>query len=591
MSSIAEPNGESIPSSIYYTTVFQFCKESFSRFSPMRLKIMQFSCIMRVRNSLTRNAGRERTDFMKVKRVFLIVLDSFGIGAMPDADKFGDRGCHTLASVSRSPLFHAPTMHEMGLGNIKGSAIAPVKHPTAAHARLKERSAGKDTVIGHWEIAGLVSDRPLPTYPNGFPTDLLDRIEKETGIGAICNLPYSGTQVIRDYGEEMMRSGKVIVYTSADSVYQVAAHEDVIPPEKLYEYCRTARRLLCNEHAVGRVIARPFIGDSPETFVRTANRHDFALDVPGTTMLDLLAAAGKEVIGVGKIGDIFNMRGITRTYPTGGNQEGMKITAELAKEDFEGLCFVNLVDFDMLYGHRRDPDGYARAISEFDAWLAGFLPCLSQDDVLMITADHGCDPCAGGTDHTREYVPLLVYSNAVHPCSLGERGGFCDIGATVCALLGADPSPLHGRSFDLALRTGCSAEDLLAQAEGARKRAYAPYSGFSVGAALLGKSGKIYLGCNIENAAFSPTICAERAAFAQAISAGEREFEAIAVVGGKGETVTDVTRPCGVCRQVMHEFCPPAFPIIMKNSRGAIEIVRLDALLPFGFDASSFSES
>lgn len=528
---------------------------------------------------------------MKTNRVFLIVLDSFGVGAMLDAARFGDEGCNTLRSVSQSPKLHAPILESLGLGNLAESALTPAEAPRAAYGRLSERSAGKDTVIGHWEIAGLVSPSPLPTYPNGFPKELMDEIAEATGIRAICNLPYSGTAVLRDYGEEMMKTGKVIVYTSADSVYQVAAHESVLPPEKLYEYCRTARRILQGEHAVGRVIARPFVGDSPDTFVRTSNRHDFALDVPGKTMLDLLSQAGKDVIGVGKIGDIFNQRGITKSYLSKSNEDGMRITSELAKEDFHGLCFVNLVDFDMKYGHRRDRDGYAEAISCFDSWLGGFLPGMKDGDVLILTADHGCDPCAGGTDHTRELVPLLIYGNGMRPIALGEREGFCDIAKTVCGLLQVDSEPLDGRDLSFALQTGYSEETLLNAATEVMGNAYAPYSGFCVGAALLGKSGKIYRGCNIENAAFSPTMCAERAAFAQAISAGEREFSAIAVVGGKQGNIKEFTRPCGVCRQVISEFCPPSFPILARDREGNIECRRLDEILPLSFGPGAFVDS
>ena len=294
---------------------------------------------------------------------------------------------------------------------------------------------GKDTTIGHWEIAGLVSKRPLPTYPNGFPQEVLDAFSAETGRGCLCNLPYSGTDVIRDYGEEQLKTGKWIVYTSADSVFQVAAHEELIPLEELYDACRKARKLLQGEHGVGRVIARPFVG-TPGSFQRTSNRHDYSLEPPGTTLLDALQKAGKASVGVGKIYDIFAGVGVSDHVYNKSNLNGMEHTLNYAKQDFEGLCFVNLVDFDMLYGHRRDIDGYAKALTEFDAWLPDLLEQLTEEDIVMITADHGCDPAyTATTDHTREYVPLLVLGKKVKPVNLGTRKSFADIAATVAELL------------------------------------------------------------------------------------------------------------------------------------------------------------
>lgn len=374
---------------------------------------------------------------MKTKRIFLIVLDSCGAGELPDAAEFGDAGTNTLRSCSRSPRFSIPTLHRMGLGNIPGlDFIGTVDAPLAAVGRLVERSRGKDTTTGHWEIAGVISEQPMPTYPEGFPPEVLDAFSAATGRGVLCNLPYSGTQVIHDYGREHVETGKLIVYTSADSVFQIAAHKSVVPLEQLYEYCRMARRILTGKHAVGRVIARPFEGEYP-SFVRTAERHDFSLEPTGTTVLDSLSAAGLDTIGVGKISDIFAGRGIGRSYPTHGNAEGMSITADIAKTDFNGLCFVNLVDFDMLYGHRRDVDGYAAALAEFDGWLDGFIRGMREDDVLMITADHGCDPAyTATTDHTREYIPLCIYGAGIRPVALGTRPTFADIGATVAGLLG-----------------------------------------------------------------------------------------------------------------------------------------------------------
>ena len=389
---------------------------------------------------------------MKAKRVFLIVLDSVGAGEAPDAAAFGDFGVNTIRSVSRSPYFCMDHLRQMGYGNIDGlDFLGKTDTPTAATARMREASAGKDTTIGHWEIAGLFSPTPLPTYPNGFPDRILDAFCAATGRGILCNRPYSGTRVIQDYGEEHLRTGKLIVYTSADSVFQIAAHEDLVPPAQLYEYCRMARKLLCGADRVGRVIARPFAGAAPD-FYRTANRHDFSLEPPGDTINDILKAAGRDVIAVGKIYDIFAGRGFTDHMFTHSNQEGMAVTKQPAERDFSGLCFVNLVDFDMLYGHRRDVDGYARALAAFDAWLPGFLSVLHDEDVLMITADHGCDPAyTATTDHTREYTPLLLYGRQIMPDSFGTRNTFADIGATVLSLLGVDgkttgtPLPLRER--------------------------------------------------------------------------------------------------------------------------------------------------
>ena len=383
-----------------------------------------------------------------MKRVFLIVLDSFGIGAMPDSKSFGDVGVNTLRSCATSGKLQIPNMIAAGLGCIDGVDCLPkAAAPAGAVARLTEASMGKDTTIGHWEIAGVVSPNPLPTYPQGFPKEVLDEFEAATGRGCLCNLPYSGTDVIRDYGKEHMETGKWIIYTSADSVFQVAAHEDVVPLEELYDACRKARRILQGKHGVGRVIARPFVGDPVNGFRRTANRHDFSLEPPAQTMLDAIKAAGLDSLAVGKIHDIFTGRGITEYVYNKSNADGMAHTVDYAARDFRGLCFVNLVDFDMLYGHRRDIDGYASALSEFDSWLGGFLPQLGEEDLVMITADHGCDPAyTATTDHTREYVPLLVLGKAVKLGNIGTRASFADIAATVTELLGvAYETP--GRSF------------------------------------------------------------------------------------------------------------------------------------------------
>jgi len=373
-----------------------------------------------------------------MKRIFLFVLDSFGIGAMPDSESFGDVGVNTLRSCAASAKLNIPTMIAAGLGNIDGVDCLPkTDAPIGAVARLQEASMGKDTTIGHWEISGLISPEPLPTYPNGFPEDVLKAFEEATGRGCLCNLPYSGTDVIRDYGQEQIDTGKWIVYTSADSVFQVAANEEHIPLEELYDACHKARNILRGKHGVGRVIARPFVGNSVSGFKRTSNRHDYSLEPPAGTMLDAIKAAGLDSIAVGKIHDIFAGYGDTEYVYNTSNTNGMEHADHYAKQDFHGLCFVNLVDFDMLYGHRRDIDGYANALTEFDTWLAGFLPTLGEEDLVMVTADHGCDPAyTSTTDHTREYVPLLILGKAVKPVNLGTRTTFADIAATVTDLLG-----------------------------------------------------------------------------------------------------------------------------------------------------------
>ena len=373
-----------------------------------------------------------------MKRIFLIVLDSFGIGAMPDSESFGDVAVNTLASCAATGKLHLPNMVAAGLGNIDGVTCLPkTDSPAGAVARLKEASMGKDTTIGHWEIAGLVSDQPLPTYPDGFPEEILAPFRAATGRGVLANAPWSGTAVLDEYGEEHMRTGDLIVYTSADSVFQIAAHEDIVPPEQLYEYCRIARKLLVGKHGVGRVIARPFVGSGKGAFTRTSNRHDFSLEPPRATMLDALQAAGLASIGVGKIYDIFAGIGVGEHVYNKSNTNGMEHTSHYAAQDFTGLCFVNLVDFDMVYGHRRNAEGYALALNEFDTWLGTFMEQLGDEDVVMITADHGCDPVyKATTDHTREYVPLLILGKQVKPVNLGTRASFADIAATVTELLG-----------------------------------------------------------------------------------------------------------------------------------------------------------
>ena len=375
-----------------------------------------------------------------MKRIFLFVLDSCGVGELPDAAAFGDVGANTLRSCASSDRLSIPNLIAAGIGHIDGVDYLPkAEQPTGAVCRLAERSMGKDTTIGHWEIAGLVSPEPLPTYPDGFPEEVLKPFEEATGRGCICNLPYSGTDAIRDFGQEQIDTGKWIVYTSADSVFQVAANEDYIPLEELYDACRKAREILQGRHGVGRVIARPFVGNSETGFKRTSNRHDYSLLPPAPTMLDAIKAAGLDSIAVGKIHDIFAGQGDTEYVYNKSNADGMDHAMDYAKTDFHGLCFVNLVDFDMVYGHRRDIDGYAKALTEFDTWLGTFLPTLGDEDLVMVTADHGCDPAyTKTTDHTREYVPLVIMGKKVKPVNLGTRRSFADIAATVTDLLGVE---------------------------------------------------------------------------------------------------------------------------------------------------------
>ncbi len=380
-----------------------------------------------------------------MKRVFLIVLDSFGVGEMPDAADFGDKGADTLRSCFNTGKLNVPNMQRLGLFNIDGVKVGEKAAVLeGAFLRITEKSKGKDTTTGHWEIAGCVSEKPFPTFPNGFPPEIIEKFERATGRKVLCNLPYSGTKVIADYGKEHVETGNLIVYTSADSVFQIAAHEDVVPVEKLYEYCQIARDILTGDFAVGRVIARPFEGNHPYT--RTPRRHDFSLTPPKDTALDILKANGKDVIGVGKIFDIFAGKGLTQSDRKIGNGTDMEITSNYQRGDWNGLCFTNLVDFDMQYGHRRDPEGYAAALNEFDKWLGGFMKEMRPDDTVILTADHGCDPCHIGTDHTREHIPVLVYGDGIKPVNLGTRTCFGDIGASVLEMLSVSGS-IDGDSF------------------------------------------------------------------------------------------------------------------------------------------------
>ncbi len=405
-----------------------------------------------------------------MKRVFLIVLDSFGIGEEPDADLFGDVGTNTIKSCATSKYFDMPNLAKMGLFNIDGVDVdftnsdidsfdddkkneylkikenVKNKSFSAMIARMREKSMGKDTTIGHWEIAGMVSPKPMPTYPDGFPKEIIEEFEKRTGRKVIVNATYSGTKVINDYGDEHVKTGALIVYTSADSVFQIAAHEEVVPLETLYEYCRIAREILQGEHGVGRVIARPFLGES-NNYYRTPHRHDFSLIPPRPTMLNILKDAGKDVLSIGKIYDIFAGSGITDYVYTESNEDGIDKTLSWMDRDFNGLCFTNLVDFDMLYGHRRDIDGYAKALSYFDSRFPQMLDKLNDDDCIMITADHGCDPgYLKTTDHTREYIPFICFGKNIDAKNMGTRETFADIGATVLDLLDVS-GKLDGKSM------------------------------------------------------------------------------------------------------------------------------------------------
>ena len=383
-----------------------------------------------------------------MKRVFLFVLDSCGAGAMPDSESFGDIGVNTLRSCASSPKLNIPNMVSCGLGNIDGlDFLGTVNAPVGAYGKLAESSMGKDTTIGHWEIAGIISPNPLPTYPDGFPEEILEPFKQATGRGILANCPMSGTEVITKFGEEHVKTGNLIVYTSADSVFQIAAHEEVVPIDKLYEYCRIARKLLQGKHGMGRVIARPFVGDAVNGFKRTSNRHDYSLEPPKDTLLDVIKANGLDSIAVGKIYDIFAGKGTTEHVYNTSNANGLEHAMHYADQDFHGLCFINLVDFDMVYGHRRDIDGYALALNEFDQWLPKFMEKLGDEDLVMITADHGCDPAyTATTDHTREYIPLLVLGKKVKPVNLGTRTGFDRIAATIAEVLGVQMDTA-GESF------------------------------------------------------------------------------------------------------------------------------------------------
>lgn len=369
---------------------------------------------------------------MNIGRITLLILDSVGIGELPDAKDYKDEGSNTLSNIIKTVgRLNLPNLEAMGLGLIQGvKGLEKVKNPTASYGRMAEASKGKDTAIGHWEIAGLIIDKPLPTFPDGFPKEIMDRFKKETGLAYLGNKAASGTEIIKELGEEHIRTGKPIIYTSADSVFQIAAHEDVIPPDRLYELCRAARNI-ADAYNIGRVIARPFTGDRG-SFKRTERRKDFSMAPPDETILDKLAAKDIPVVGIGKIGDIYGHRGLTEEIHTNNNMNGVDKTIEAMERIDKGLIFTNLVDFDMLYGHRNDATGYANALEEVDKRIPEILTLLNDQDMLIITADHGCDPTTSSTDHSREYVPLLVYGKKLRTgIDLGTRKTFADVGQTI----------------------------------------------------------------------------------------------------------------------------------------------------------------
>ncbi len=383
-----------------------------------------------------------------VHRVAVVVLDGVGVGALPDAADFGDEGSDSVGNTARVVGGLAlPHMGRLGLGNLTDvQGVPPVSDTLGAYGRMAEVSAGKDSTVGHWELMGVVSERPLPTYPHGFPPGLIEEYERRIGRKTLGNIAISGTVIIDRLGEEHVRTGWPIVYTSADSVFQVAAHEEVIPLDELYRLCQIAREMLTGEHGVGRVIARPFVG-VPGSFVRTKNRRDFSLEPPERTLLDRLVEVGQDVVGVGKVDDLFAKRGFTTCHHTVDNMVAAEKVVELLSGDWQGLILANLIEFDMLYGHRNNPEGYARALEVFDAQLPRIMEAMKSGDVLFIVADHGNDPTTPSTDHSREYVPLLVYGGRVKAgVAVGTRESFADLGATIAELLGIGPLP-HGTSF------------------------------------------------------------------------------------------------------------------------------------------------
>ncbi len=384
-----------------------------------------------------------------MKRVILIVLDSVGVGELPDANKFNDVGSHTLDNtVKYCKGLNIPNLKKLGIGNIEGvNSIEEEKIPLGAFGKAKEESMGKDTVTGHWEIAGVITKTPLGTYPDGFPDEIIEEFKEKANVkGILGNKVASGTAIIEELGEEHIKTGFPIIYTSADSVFQIAAHEDVIPVERLYEMCKIAREMLVGDKLIGRVIARPFIGEAPN-FKRTSNRHDYAIDPFDKTALDYIKEANMKVKAVGKISDIYNGKGITDSVHSVSNMDGVDKTLDYMKEDFEGLIFTNLVEFDMNFGHRNDPEGYGKALEDFDNRLPEIFNTMKEEDILIITADHGCDPTTESTDHSREYIPVLIYGkNLKGNVNIGVRKSFSSIGKTILDYLLID-NTLHGESF------------------------------------------------------------------------------------------------------------------------------------------------
>lgn len=377
----------------------------------------------------------------KFERICLVVLDSAGIGEMPDAAAWGDAGADTLGNIFKQRQVNVPNLQSLGLGNIRPlEGLPPVEKPIGSFGKCTLASNGKDTTTGHWEMAGIILEKAFPTFPEGFPPRVIDRFVAETGVpGVLGNVPASGTEIIKELGEEHVRSGKPIVYTSADSVFQIAAHEEVVPIDRLYEMCETARRILDGEDKVGRVIARPFVGETADTFKRTENRHDYAVPPPERNLLPLLKNAGLDVVCIGKIASIYDSMGVTEDLTAKNNDQTIDQTINALNADTAGLIFSNLVDFDMLFGHRRDPEGYAAALEHFDARLPEIMAAMKDGDLLIITADHGNDPTFRGSDHTREYAPLLVYGRAAKPgVNLGTRGSLADIGQTIAENFGLE---------------------------------------------------------------------------------------------------------------------------------------------------------
>ena len=382
------------------------------------------------------------------KRVTVIVLDGVGIGAAPDAADYGDEGSNSIGNVAKVLNgIDLSNMGKIGIGNVEDiEGVPPTENPSGGYGKMKPKSAGKDTTQGHWEMMGIYLPEPSPTYPDGFPDEIMNEFERRIGRKTLANRPASGTEIIKELGEEHIKTGKPIVYTSADSVFQIAAHEDVIPVPELYEICKVAREILKGEHAVGRVIARPFVGTSPENFKRTDNRRDFSKEPESDTVLDKCFAAGLDVWSVGKIDDIFVHRGITRKNHTLSNKDSIQATIDILEEPFHGLLFVNLIEFDMIYGHRNDPQGYYQALKAFDDTIPEISKRLSDEDVVIVSSDHGVDPTTKSTDHSREYVPLMVFGPGIGGVDLGIRETFADVGATITENFDLEP-PMIGKSF------------------------------------------------------------------------------------------------------------------------------------------------